>query len=66
MSLPGGLRSPRPTREAPPARPLARFVSRFGACARNAAEGTPSRAADGNFDAVLGPAQFKLRTPQAI
>eukprot|EP00969_Alexandrium_andersonii_P184429 8147954-Alexandrium_andersonii.AAC.1 len=36
----GGLR-PRPAREAPPARPPARLISRYRSCANNGAERSP-------------------------
>eukprot|EP00969_Alexandrium_andersonii_P299420 13237760-Alexandrium_andersonii.AAC.1 len=41
ISLPGWPRLRGPSREAPPARPPDRFVSRFGICAKSSADRTP-------------------------
>eukprot|EP00969_Alexandrium_andersonii_P092926 4101850-Alexandrium_andersonii.AAC.1 len=50
----------------PPARPPARFISRFGICTKQWRRTHPSAASASQFEVVSDPEQFKLRTPQAI
>eukprot|EP00969_Alexandrium_andersonii_P094880 4191354-Alexandrium_andersonii.AAC.1 len=45
--------------------PIHIFVGGFGSCARKGSERTLGSFGD-KFEAVLGPAQFKPRTPEAI
>eukprot|EP00969_Alexandrium_andersonii_P305971 13525634-Alexandrium_andersonii.AAC.1 len=47
--------SPRTPREAPPAHPPARFVGRFGICAKNGADRTPPELQGPILRPCLGP-----------
>eukprot|EP00969_Alexandrium_andersonii_P313226 13839066-Alexandrium_andersonii.AAC.1 len=55
-----------PPQEAPPARPLAGFVGRFGICAKNGADHTPPELRGSVLKQFLGPRSSSLERPKAF
>eukprot|EP00969_Alexandrium_andersonii_P350199 15432729-Alexandrium_andersonii.AAC.1 len=66
VSSPGGSAPPGPPRDEPPARPPAGFVVTIGFSAQNDAEPLQTRPCGLEFEVVLGTAQLRFRTPEAI
>eukprot|EP00969_Alexandrium_andersonii_P221902 9800215-Alexandrium_andersonii.AAC.1 len=65
ISLPGGLRPPGTPLRSVSGAPARRFVGRFGTCA-NYSAGCAPQELWGSMLRPRSPAQFKLRTPQAV